>query len=259
MVLERLYVIPHGDEIIDRPNKNSRKMNIIISEMVTGDSSESIALISPHSLMLPERVAIVDTENASGKYNIRSRRLNVKCEIDRPLSRRLKTLAGDLADLVGFVTSCGKMSNFPLDFGSIIPLTFFKQRRIVLMGQPRPKNVDRLFAFGKVLFDWSINADSKISIVISADQAHTHAIDGPYGYSDESTVYDSAIISAIERCDFSRIRTFGQDFLGKAKPDSFWNMIVLAGFLEASKLEMKVNYYYVEHYFGMLAAGLKHL
>jgi aromatic ring-opening dioxygenase LigB subunit len=251
-------VIPHGDEIIDCPNENSRNMNKVISEMASGDTSESIALISPHSLMLPDKVAIIDTEYASGMYDIKSGRLSMKCEIDRPRSRQLKTLAGDLADLAGFVTSSGPMSNFPLDFGSIIPLTFFSQRKIVLMGQPRPKNVDRMFEFGMVLFGWARDADIKISIVFSADQAHTHAPDGPYGYSDESSVYDSAIISAINERDFNRIRTFSPDFIGRAKPDSFWNMIALEGFLEASNLEMKVNYYYVEHYFGMLAAGLKH-
>ena len=70
MVLERLYVIPHGDEILDHPNGNSKRMYSAISQMVSGDSSELIALISPHSLILPERVAIVNTENAEGIYHI---------------------------------------------------------------------------------------------------------------------------------------------------------------------------------------------
>ena len=256
MVLERLYVIPHGDEILDRPNENSKRMYSAISQMVLGDSSELIALVSPHSLILPERVAIVNTENAGGIYHIKSGKLSIKCEIDRLLSRQLQIMAGDAADLVGFVTSNGPMSNFPLDFGSIIPLTFFNQRRLVLMGQPRPKNHDRMYAFGKILYDWSRDAKRKISIVFSADQAHTHSPDGPYGYSDESSIYDSEIISAIDKSDFSKIRSFDQEFIGKAKPDSFWNMIMLAGLLDASNMKMKVNYYYVEHYFGMLAAGL---
>ena len=256
MVLERLYVIPHGDEILDRPNENSKRMYSAISQMVLGDSSELIALVSPHSLILPERVAIINTENAGGIYHIKSGELSVNCKIDRLLSRQLQIMAGDAADLVGFVTSNGPMSNFPLDFGSIIPLTFFNQRRLVLMGQPRPKNPDRMYAFGKILYDWSREEKRKISIVFSADQAHTHSPDGPYGYSDESSIYDSEIISAIDKSDFSKIRSFDQEFIGKAKPDSFWNMIMLAGLLDASNMKMKVNYYYVEHYFGMLAAGL---
>lgn len=258
MVLERLYVIPHGDEILDRPNEDSTIMYKAISEMAAGDSSETIAIISPHSLILPVRVAIIDTESASGTYEIKTAKLTMKCTIDRTLTRKLKTMAGGLADLVGFVTSAGQLSDFPLDFGSIIPLSFFGQKKIVLMGQPRPKRVEGMFTFGKILFEWAREADIRVSIIFSADQAHTHSQDGPYGFSDKSSVYDSEIISAINKCDFNKIRSFDRDFIGKAKPDSFWNMVALAGFLDASNLKMKVNYYYVEHYFGMLAASLRH-
>ncbi|MGC8514827.1 MAG: hypothetical protein ACP5OC_01665 [Thermoplasmata archaeon] len=257
MVLERLYVIPHGDEILDRPNEDSRRMNKAISEMVAGDSSETIAIISPHSLMLPERVAIINTENTSGTYEIKTAKLTMKCTIDRLLSRKLKAMAGDLADLVGFITSAGPLSDFPLDFGSLIPLSFFGQKKIVLMGQPRPESVEGMFAFGKILFEWAREADSGLSVIFSADQAHTHARDGPYGFSKEAGIYDTEIISAIDKRNFSKIRSFDQGFIGRAKPDSFWNMIALAGFLDASNLKMRVNYYYVEHYFGMLAASLR--
>ncbi|MCL4451697.1 MAG: hypothetical protein M1327_03610 [Candidatus Thermoplasmatota archaeon] len=259
MVLERLYVIPHGDEILDRPNQDSRRMNDAITAMVSGDSSDTIAIISPHSLMLSDRVAIIDTENTSGAYDIKTGKLSMKCIIDRPISRRLKTLAGDLAELAGFVTSTGPLSDFPLDFGSLIPLSFFVQRKIVLMGQPRPTSTEGMFEFGKVLFDWAKDADIKLSVIFSADQAHTHAVDGPYGYSEESDTYDAEVRSAIEKNDFSKIRGFDPEFIGKAKPDSFWNMVALAGFLDKSKMKMRVNYYYVEHYFGMLAASLKNL
>lgn len=257
MVLERLYVIPHGDEILDCPNQDSRRMNDAITEMVSGDSADTIAIISPHSLMLSDRVAIIDTESTSGTYDIKTAKLRMKCIIDRSLSRRLKTMAGDLAELAGFVTSTGPLSDFPLDFGSLIPLSFFIQRRIVLMGQPRPTGTESMFAFGKVLYDWVKEADGKLSVIFSADQAHTHAVDGPYGYSEEARAYDAEVRSAIERNDFSKIRDFDPDFIRKAKPDSFWNMLALAGFLDTSNLKMKVNYYYVEHYFGMLAASMK--
>ncbi|EQD48662.1 hypothetical protein B2A_07902, partial [mine drainage metagenome] len=229
-----------------------------IQDMTSHDSSDTIAIISPHGLMLPDRVAIINTEFSTGKYDLKGGKLEKRYFIDRELALALKEAADDTADLVGYVTSSGPLSDFPLDFGSLIPLTFFGERRLVLMGQPRPRNVDRLFQFGKTLYSWSRGVDTKVGIIFSADQAHTHAQDGPYGFSEEAEKYDSEIASAIEENDFSKVRELQPEFISKAKPDSFWNMIALAGFLEASGLRMKVNYYYVEHYFGMMAASVKH-
>ncbi len=258
MVLQGLYVIPHGDEILDQPNAESAKMHDSIHDMTLLDSSDTIAIISPHGLMLPDRVAIINTEFSTGKYDLKGGELKRRYSLDREQALELKEAAGDRADLVGYVTSSGPLSDFPLDFGSLIPLTFFGERRLVLMGQPRPRNTDRLFQFGKILYSWSREADTKVSIIFSADQAHTHARDGPYGFSGEAEKYDSEIVSAIEENDFSKVREFQPDFISRAKPDSYWNMIALAGFLEASGMSMKVNYYYVEHYFGMMAASVRY-
>ena len=51
MVLERLYVIPHGDEIIDVPNQESRELRDKITEVTRGDSSDSIIVLTPHGMM----------------------------------------------------------------------------------------------------------------------------------------------------------------------------------------------------------------
>ena len=47
MVLERLYVIPHGDEIIDVPNQESRELRDKITEVTREDNSDSIIVLTP--------------------------------------------------------------------------------------------------------------------------------------------------------------------------------------------------------------------
>ena len=42
--------------------------------------------------------------------------------------------------------------------------------------------------------------------------------------------------------------------ISEAKPDSYWNMVILKGFLKNSGMRMVLDYHYVENYFGMLLA-----
>lgn len=254
MTLERLYVIPHGDEIIDLPNAESRSMAESIQEMTSGDRSDTVAIISPHGLALSEKVSVICTEHLKGYFKLKSRILRKNYSIDVEDSISLAGSYPDYAERVNFVTSSGPMSVFPADFGTLIPLQFFGKRSVIAMGQPRPTKVNNLLEFGKILSDFVAGSERRISVVISADQAHTHSAKGPYGYSEKAEIYDRMINDAVKRSDFREILRLDPEFISQAKPDSFWNMAILSGFLDKAHLKLNFGYYYVEEYFGMLSA-----
>ena len=52
MVLNATYWIPHGDELIDLPNENSRVMAKKIAGSASMDNSDVRVVISPHGLAL---------------------------------------------------------------------------------------------------------------------------------------------------------------------------------------------------------------
>ena len=72
MVLERLYVIPHGDEILDNPNKESKELRDKITEVTSGDNAESLLVLTPHGVSLSRGIAIINTENLYGEYQIKT-------------------------------------------------------------------------------------------------------------------------------------------------------------------------------------------
>ena len=75
MVLERLYVIPHGDEIIDVPNQESRELRDKITEVTREDGSDSIIVLTPHGMTLSSGIPIINTENLHGEYSTKTVRL----------------------------------------------------------------------------------------------------------------------------------------------------------------------------------------
>lgn len=254
MTLERLYVIPHGDEILDLPNEESRKMAESIRKMTKNDASETIAIISPHGLILNEKISVICTKNLKGNFKLQSKVLRKNYSVDLANALSLAALDSGMIERVRFVTSSGPLSVFPADFGTLIPLEFFGKKQVIPMGQPRPMKIDGLLAFGKLLSDFVAGSPTKISVVISADQAHTHSAEGPYGYSDKAKIYDEMIQDAVRSSDFGELLKLDPEFIKEARPDSFWNMAVLAGYIERAHLSLKFGYYYLQKYFGMLSA-----
>ncbi len=255
MPLENVFVIPHGDEIIDHPNRESVELWEKIRDVTSHDLSHTVVIISPHGLKLSNSIGVINTQYLYGQLKLKTRRINRKYETDRKLASTIAA-SSPLTQEVSFVTNDGPMSVFPLDFGSVIPLTFFRKKRLVSIGQPRIWNLEGLIDFGKALAKIAEGYEGKVTIIISADQAHTHAPDGVYGYAPEAKPYEDLVEKCVRTSDFTPLLELNRDFIEKAKPDSYWNMIILKGIMDHTGMKAVLDYHYIEHYFGMLLAHL---
>ena len=256
MTLGKVYLIPHGDEIIDHPNRESIELWESIRELTSGDDSETVVVISPHGLKLSKSIGVVNTQYLSADLKLKTKRIRRKYETDRELAGRIAD-SSNLTQEVSFITGSGPKSIFPLDFGTVIPLSFFGRKRVVAMGQPRFWDLDGLVDFGRILASLAVGHQKKVSVVVSADQAHTHAADGIYGYAAEAKPYEDLVERCVKQSDFSPLMGLKPDFIEKAKPDSFWNMLILKGIMDFTGGKSVLDYHYIEHYFGMLLGHLE--
>lgn len=254
MTLHNIYIIPHGDELIDLPTEGSIRMSSTIREIVKYDKSEVLAIASPHGVRLSRTVPIVNTERFAGSFDLSTRTIEMKLSNERPLAELILKESGDDAEEVGFVTVQGEKSVFPLDFGTLIPLNFFNKRPIVYLGQSRLRDRQRLLRFGEELYRAISNYGKRVSLVMSADQAHTHSSEGPYGFSADAEVYEEILKNCIKTGDFSELLSMDDALISNAKPDSYWNMVILSSVLKDSGRRMTLDFSYVEKYFGMLCA-----
>jgi aromatic ring-opening dioxygenase LigB subunit len=246
--------MPHGDEIIDIPNEHSRKLNSEISKLAGTDNSDVIVVLSPHGINLSKNIGIINTERFLSDTKLKSVHLRDYWENERKLCENIIRESGDIGEEVRYATYSGEESVFPMDFGTSIPLYFFKKRPIVLIGQSRSIGRHSQKEFGMHLARTLMNYEKSVSIIFSADQAHTHSADGPYGYSQEAEVYEEKLKRCIEHNNFGEMEEIDQDIVDQAKPDSFWNILVMSRFLSESKRKMRFVYGYVERYFGMFLA-----
>lgn len=254
MALRSTYWIPHGDELIDLPDRESRIMRQKISEATVGDRSPVRVVISPHGIGLSKNIGVIMTEHLHGTYRIKKGLITARYQNDRKLAEIIIEAFPELTERVTFASSSGPVSVFPVDFGTIIPLKFFKHGDLVMIGQPRINRREDLVRFGSQLFSAVSGYEKEVSVIFSADMAHTHIRDGPYGYSEDAAKYDEIVQGYFRDQNFSEAIKLSDSLIANAKPDSFWNLLIMSGFLAESGEKMKFEYYYVEQHFGMLFA-----
>jgi len=272
MPLEYACVVPHGGDII--PNLAVRKTERLFEK--TRDSVRKIAreirearpdtiiIASPHNLRLQNNIAIITSENSTGQLNgPRGRRVRLRLKCDRELAQDLlKVSTQKHLPVVGanYGTAEGSASDVPMDWGTLVPMWFVAKEervraRVVIVAPSREIPLSRNIAFGIVIGEIAKKSKKRIVFIASADQAHAHQKSGPYGFHRSATKYDQFVCRAIQKNRIGSISRLSKRFVEEAKPDSLWQMAMLAGITKVVEMQGTLLSYTVPTYFGMLCAS----
>jgi aromatic ring-opening dioxygenase LigB subunit len=130
--------------------------------------------------------------------------------------------------------------------------------RILIVAPSREISLRKNFDFGRLLGRlMKRDKNRNFAFIASADQAHAHSRSGPYGFSPAASKYDDFVINAIRDNKLDRILQLKARFIEDAKPDSPWQMIILAGINEVIPLRSQLLSYQVPSYYGMACAGFE--
>jgi aromatic ring-opening dioxygenase LigB subunit len=265
-------IVPHGDEIVPELAGNdlklfgpTRKGIRKVSAIMRRSRPDTIVIATPHNLRLMGHIAVCTSENSSGRWKIGKGEIRLRAKCNVKLAEKLvraSVARGIPAVAANYGTAEGELSDLPMDWGSMIPLWFFlkeaKMRsRIVIVSPSREIPLDKNFEFGKVVAETSLSSPERIAFVASADQAHRHRKDGPYGYSPRSKEYDSKVLKAIRSNDLRSIMSYPESLVASARPDSLWQMTMLAGVAEKVPMKSELISYQVPTYYGMLCASFE--
>lgn len=146
---------------------------------------------------------------------------------------------------------------FPLDWGVTIPLVLLgpdANTPIVVACPARDIPRDKLIDLGEALVDAAEEQGRRVALIVSADQGHGHAPDGPYGYTASSAVYDKAMVDAVKADDLARLLTWDEAWIEAGLPDSYWQTLALIGARRHVSLNPTFLSYEVDHYFGLMCA-----
>jgi aromatic ring-opening dioxygenase LigB subunit len=138
-------------------------------------------------------------------------------------------------------------AEFPLDWGTEVPLSFMPASRVVVVAPARDRPLEEHVRLGKAI----AALPGRVALIASADNGHAHDPDGPYGFDPAAAAYDARLqeILASPRLDFLPLA----ELVEPAKADSLWQLAILQGAL-ADTANADVLAYAAPTYYGMLVA-----
>ncbi|MGC8496647.1 MAG: extradiol dioxygenase [Thermoplasmata archaeon] len=256
-MIEYLAMVPHGEEIInsqDNASVHLKKSMLKLKKEVLSKNLDTFVVVTPHNIRISDHIGIILTEYTAG--NLGKIRRNYDC--DRELATLIYNAAKPKLPVVGvnFGALEGESSKITLDWGSFIPLYFLNRgKKVVIITPARDLTAEQLIEFGSILGSVTEKYGKKVGIIISADQAHTHLKSGPYGSSKYARVYDNFVKTAFEQNRIDSIKCIDHKIIEHAKPDSFWQILILIGILHVNKYRVKYIDYQCPTYYGMMIAS----
>lgn len=270
MPLVYACIAPHGSEVIPalagRNGKlfapTRRGMEALAEEMRRADP-DTIVVATPHNLRLHRHIGVVTAENTTGELAEGGGKIEMKAKCDVGLAKRMVEVAERRGlPVVGATYGVyeGPLSDMAMDWGSLVPLWFFlggkrAGRKVVIVTPSRGIPLSENYGFGRVVAEVARGTRKRVAFVASSDQAHAHSRKGPYGFSPKAKEYDRFVVDAVGGGRLDSIMKLDQAIVDGAKPDSLWQMTMLAGVLSGSRFAGHLVSYQVPTYFGMLCAG----
>jgi aromatic ring-opening dioxygenase LigB subunit len=274
MTLVYACIAPHGSEAIPQlASKTNRKKFVKtrdgllkLGAEVGRAKPDTIVLATPHNLKLWKNIGIILAENSTGTLqasprNKRSISIKTRCDVEfaKELLERSKRAHLPVVG-ANYGTAEGVTSDMPMDWGTLVPLWFMLPRcrrkpRLVIVTPSREVQLSKNFQFGRTIAELAEANRKRVIFVASADQAHLHKRAGPYGYNRRAREYDMAVLTALKRNRIGEVMTVKEDLVKAAKPDSLWQLTILAGIADKVKLKAQLLSYDVPTYFGMICAN----
>ncbi|XP_033750168.1 protein CA_C1420-like [Pecten maximus] len=281
------FVVPHGGIVLAPGRFNTTNTTAkehawilhnnykLIGEHIGHLNPDLIFLSTPHGVADLNRFGLY--LNSAGKGNADTDNIhcppacfnvsaNFACDIAEDIASKYKHVL-NLTGLTAFGPPGKSDEDFPLRWGEVIPLYFIpnlSRIKVVVMSQPSRRYTEsvamipELTELGCHLYDYLQALDQNVVMMVSADLAHTHRKDGPYGYSDAAEPFDKACGHWAETMDSNSLLVTAAKYVDKALSCGYTGMVMLHGMLEAGQLSSWIPTLYANYhpsYYGMMLAS----
>jgi aromatic ring-opening dioxygenase LigB subunit len=234
-VISFAAIAPHGD--VDAAPELRAGMDEL-GRRFAASGCEAAVVVTPHNVHVEGHFAVV-TAGRVGEH-----------ETDRSLAADLVAAIREAELPVVGVSYGGNdpaEAEHPLDWGTEVPLHFVHALHVVVVAPARDLSLDDHVRLGEAIARGT--GTHRVGLVASADHAHAHDPEGPYGFDPAAEAYDARFLEllAAEPVDF---RPLGE-LVEPAKADSLWQLLVLQG---AAPGRAKLLAYAAPTYYGMAVA-----
>jgi aromatic ring-opening dioxygenase LigB subunit len=262
-------IAPHGGLAIEEacaPGEESvaiatRKGMQSLGRLFDAAKPEAVVIATPHNVHIAGALGVVVSGRVAGQLEGAP-----DVALDVPTETRLawSTLAAfaqaELPSVgISFGSNDPSTAVAPMDWGVLIPLWFMGGRReppvpVVVVTPARDLPPGAHVDAGRAISRAADASGLKVAFIASADHGHAHDPDGPYGFDEKARVYDELICEIVKGNELHRLVDIQPSLVERAKADSWWQMLMLAG-ATGDGWRGRLVSYEAPTYFGMLTAA----
>ena len=245
-------IAPHGDAAFVDGSPTNQAMQEL-GRRHRAAAPDATVVLTPHNVHIDGAFGVIAAGAVAGRLDEPD--VGVARAVDRDLaSALLRELreAGLPALGVSYGSNDPALAEMPLDWGAVIPLWFLGGDEPVVVVVPASDVAlaDHIRA-GEAIAEAC--AERRVTLVASADHAHRHDPEGPFGFHTSAEEYDGRIVELIR--DNRLAHVLGLERLADdAYADSLWQLAMLAGAI-GSSYDVELLSYEAPTYFGMVCAA----
>jgi aromatic ring-opening dioxygenase LigB subunit len=224
---------------------------------------EATIVLTPHNVHVEGHFAVVLAGTLAGRLaEFDAPEVELSCPVDLDLATAaVAALHDEGVPVVGasFGANDPGAATAPMDWGVLIPLWYMGGRLdppvpTVVVSPARDRSPEEHVRAGRALAQAAESADKRVALIASADHAHAHDADGPYGFDPAAAEYDARIVELVQQNRLAGLIDLPPAFVDRAKADSWWQLLMLHGALGAGWSGDFLSYE-ASTYFGMLCAA----
>jgi AmmeMemoRadiSam system protein B len=207
---------------------------------------ETLIVISPHTLIYPERFNICGMKKLFGTF--------------APFGAPdiMMEFANDL-EFAAELDKCAPVNNiqtllynndgefFEMDHGLMVPLYYLtSQQESALKVVPIAySNLERAkhFTFGQIMAETIKKFPSRCGFVASGDLSHRLIQGAPGGYSRAGQEFDEKLVQDLKSANTKEIMYYDEDFVDDAGECGFRSILILLGLLDGLNIKPKILSY----------------
>ena len=223
---------------------------------------ESVVVLTPHNVHVEGAMAVVVSAGMAGELEGAAQPIRLESRVDRRLALSILDSikwAGIPAVGVSYGGNDPEDAAMPMAWGVLVPLWYMGGRLdpavpVVVVCPARDLSPDHHVQAGRGIAEAVAASDKRVALVASADHAHTHRADGRYGYHPSAKPLDDLIVDAVAANDLGLLLAIDPQLIEDAKPDSWWQLLMLHGAL-GDDWQGELLSYEAPTYYGMLCAA----
>jgi aromatic ring-opening dioxygenase LigB subunit len=225
---------------------------------------QSVVVLTPHNVHVEGAMAVVVSAAMVGELEEAAQPIRLESRVDRQLAQTVLDAikwTGIPAVSISYGGNDPEDTAMPLDWGVLVPLWYMGGRLeppvpVVVVSPARDLSPEHHVQAGRGIAEALAASDKRVALVASADHAHTHRADGRYGYHPSAKPLDDLIVAAVAENDLGRLLAVDPQLIEDARPDSWWQLLMLHGAL-GNEWEGELLSYEAPTYYGMLCAAYR--